>query len=202
MQSQSSSPTGVVLDDETDEPGSTPRMSFTASVAVVSIDDCRSGVCDPKWTSATRVVLSGADGRRWSLYAYFSGLPADFVDVGETLDLRVVFRELLTTLSGFAFWTTVLSRAGTAVVFDASDADDLTAYGITVTLSGEGCPSTCYTTYGANVTYGTETRSTGQGQPVMIGKLSFWGGFSVPVPNRTCGDNQLHTERMLGFTVR
>ena len=185
-----------------DEAGNQLRTSFMVAVTVVSSDDCASGLCDSNHTGARRIVLAEAGGRRWTLYAYFSGLPADIVDGGEGLDLKVAYREVQTGVGSASFSSTVLSRAGTAVIFDVSAAADLAPYGITVVASSAAglCMSNGgYTSAGANVTYGTETRSVAPEQTVSIGKLSFvHRGFNTQVQ----GDWVPYTESMAGFTAR
>jgi len=180
--------------------GNMPRESSTSSVNVVSVDDCTTGVCAPTATSGMRVVVSDAAGKRWTLYVYFLGLPVDFVSVGEALDLRLVFRDLPTPFYDYHFFTTILSRAGTAVVFDASAASDLTDYGITVTSNSNlRCGDSFYITDGATVTYAGETREVPPMQTVRIGKLSFvLRGFSTAIG----GDGPSHTESMAGFIDR
>jgi hypothetical protein len=185
-----------------DEAGNQTRTSFMVAVTVVSSDDCASGTCDSNYTGARRIVLAEAGGRRWTLYAYFSGLPADIVAVGDALDLGAAYREVQTGVGSAFFSSTVLSRAGTAVIFDVSAAADLAPYGITVTSSAVGLCMTdvCYTSAGADVTYGAETRSASPGQTVNIGKLSFsHGGFNTRVG--PC-DWVEHVESMAGFTAR
>ena len=150
---------------------------------------------------AIRIVLSEAGGTRWTAYAVFPGLPTDIVTVGEALDLRVELRQVSTPQQTFEYWTTVLARGGTAVIFDVSAASDLTPYGIAVTRStGARCQSGCYTVYGADVSYGTESRNVAPDQTVQVGKLSFsLRGFS----ELTGGcDTPTYTESMSGFTAR
>lgn len=144
--------------------------------------------------------MSDGAGKRWTLYVYFLGLPVDFVSVGEALDFRVVFRDVPTPFYDYTYLTTILSRAGTAVVFDASAASDLTDDGVTVTSNSNlRCQDPSYNVDGANVTYAGETREVPPTQTVRIGKLSFvLRGFSTA----TNGDGPSHTESMAGFIDR
>jgi len=173
-------------------------------VTVVSSDDCASGVCGANYTGARRIVLAEAGGKRWTMYAYYSGLPADIVDVGEALDLQQVFRSVGTGVGYFDTRSLVLARGSTAVIFAVAAASDLAPYGITVVPSATGlCKrDNCYASSGADVTYGTETRSVATGQTVNIGKLSFvHGGFDSAV-GPFCGDSISYKQSMTGFTAR
>jgi hypothetical protein len=128
-------------------------------------------------------------------------MPADIVTVGEVLDLRVELHQVVYPQQTFNYWTTVLARGGTAVIFDVSAAADLTPYGIAVTRSTSApCQGECYTEYGADVSYGTESRNVAPNQTVQVGKLSFsMRGFGEVT--RGC-DTPTYTESMSGFTVR
>lgn len=182
-----------------DEAGSPPQMSFTVPVTVVSVTDCATGACGVAITD-TRIVLSEAGGRRWTLSARFPGLPADLVEVGDALDLRVAYREDTPTPY---YVSTILSRAGTAVIFDVRFAGILSDYEIFVAaspLAGPCYQDACFETWGARLTYAGETRDVAPGQTVMIGKLSFSHGQFTERP----GDcpRPVPPEQMAGFTAR
>jgi hypothetical protein len=181
--------------------GRKPLMSFNLPVAVVSVDDCTTGACAPTTSSGARVVLSDVTGRRWTVFAYFLGLPASFVSVGETLELGVVYRNTPTPFYRYDYFTTVLSRAGAPVVFDAAAATDLAPYGIKATsLNGIYCFDGCFTDYGASVTYGSDTRNVAPMETAQIGKLSFTHrGFRIATNG--CGDSPTQDESMAGFVA-
>jgi hypothetical protein len=182
-----------------DDGGRKPQMSLTVPVTVDSVTECQPGIC-----TGTDIAVSEAGGKRWWLSANFSGLPANIVSVGEALELRFAYRPIASpfgTGGMFEYWTTVLSRGSTAVLFDASAASDLTAFGITVVSSaGARCEDLC-TRYGANVTYGTETRGVAPNQTVSIGKLSFTHRYFTDA--EICfGDVPMPVGSMAGFTAR
>ena len=178
-----------------EEAGSRPQGMFLVPVSVVSVADCATGACGVTSTY-TRIVLSEAGGRRWTLGANYPGLPADIVDVGEALDL------FFTDHDGVSA-TTILSRAGTAIIFDVTWAGDLASYGIDVhesSAAGRCARNPCFDAVGATVTYGGETASVAPGQTVVIGKLSFSHGRFNEKPG-DCTE-PYPPESMAGFTVR
>jgi hypothetical protein len=194
---QNPTPTAMVYSDDSTH----PRLPVSAPVTVVSVDDCATAGCGSMSSLATRIVLSETSGRRWTAYAVFPGMPADIVTVGEALDLRVELHQVPYPQQTFDYWTTVLARGGTAVIFDVSAASDLTPYGIAVARSTSArCQSGCYTVYAADVSYGTESRNVAPDQTVQVGKLSFsLRGFA----ELTGGcDTPTYTESMSGFTAR
>lgn len=89
-------------------------------------------------------------------------------------------------------------------MFDVAAASDLAPYGITVVSSDTGLcmRGSCYASSGADVTYGTETRSVAPGQTVNIGKLSFVHRGFDRWATRLCGDSIMSKQSMTGFTAR
>jgi len=171
-------------------------MSVTTPVTVVSVDACAPQVC-----SGIQIVVSEAGGRQWTLAAYFPGMSADIVTVGEALDLWIDYRPFPWPMGTVFYWTIVLSRGGTAVMFDASRASDLVAYGIAISSSASGrCFDGCFTNFGANVTYGTETRDVGPYQTVSRGKLAYSHRY-FRAATGGC-DPPPHEESMAGVTAR
>jgi hypothetical protein len=192
----SSTNPGLLARDDADR---RPQMSLAVPVTVVSVTECPPGIC-----SGTDIAVSEAGGRRWWLSADFPGLPADIVSVGEVLELRFEYRPIASPFGVggmFEYWTTVLSRNGTPVLFDACAASDLAPYGITA-VSGAGgrCQSLCVLN-GANVTYGTETRNVAPNQTASIGKLTFTHRHFVDT--EICfGDVPMPLGSMAGFVTR
>jgi len=183
-------------------PVSISVIPVTAPVTVVSVDDCATGSCASSATSGIRIIVSESTGRRWTLDAYFPGLPVDIVSVGEALDLRMGYTPFPWVFGTIYYWTAVLARGGTAVVFDDSQGSVLETYGITVARSdGAGCfTGSCFSVYGADVTYGTETRSVAPSQTVSLGKLTFTHRY-FREPTGGC-DPPPYEWSMAGFTVR
>jgi hypothetical protein len=191
--------------------------AVTEAVTVTAIDSCGSVTCDcagtncnSKWpvtAQETRVVLSGAgDSQSWSFFFAVPSLPADQIQVGDTLDLSVQASQ--DSFSGLS-QQVVLARAGKLVIFSSNLSDImffplplLTGYGIAITDTGAICggSGTCpVSTHAVQATVGGTSKLVIPGQTVTVGNLTL--SVQTLAGSSTSCDRAAYTS-MSGFTTQ
>ena len=197
--------------------------AVTAPVTVTAVAACSAATCPSSihaaqrslgslTTMVTRIVLTAADARTWTLYLRDTAMPDDLIKVNDSFDLKVQ-AGIDPTLYSTVDQTVVLAHGSDLVVFASSTnhfgqapLPNLDVFGVQVTDDGAICErapqiGTCFVRpHAARVTIGTDSASVGSGGTTRIGWLSFTSAEDSEVRDGGGCDSKAHS-LMAGFRV-
>jgi hypothetical protein len=164
--------------------GAPLKMSVSASVTVVSVDDVPGGNCQRvDYTSSgdttRRLGLQAtAGGQRWTVYMRIPNLPAGIITATDALDLVVTASTGGFLSPGEAQQTIALVRAGQLLAFGVADGSalpQLGSFGIQVSDGGEACvvERCANVPRRTQVTVGNTAATLDQGETRQVGDVSF-----------------------------
>ncbi len=194
------------------EDGAPLKMSVSASVTVVSVDDVAGGNCRrvdyaTSGGSTRHLVLQAATGgQRWTVYMRVPNLPASIISANDALDLVVTASTGGFLSPGEAQQTIALVRSGQLLAFGVADGSalpQLGSFGIQVSDGGEVCKvERCANVpRRTQVTVGNMAATLDQGETRQVGDVSFTvEEHSRWFSNGGCdGNNRI---QMGGYVVR
>ena len=174
--------------------GSAVLGTVTAAVTVTSVDSCAAVTCPTSISAAgsfpsavvspmaTRIVLTAADARRWTLYLRYTAMPTDLIKAGDALDMTASGGNVVAIFQVLS-QTIVLAHGSDLVVFASSgnavtspSRPDLAPFGISVgddgacgAASSGSCPTF---QHAVHVVVGAESVRVASGT-TRIGWLTF-----------------------------
>jgi hypothetical protein len=166
------------------ENGTPLKMSVSASVTVVSVDDVPGGNCqrvDYATTGGTTrklVLQATTGGQPWTVYMRVPNLPAGIISANDAVDLVVTASTGGFLSPGEAQQTIALARAGQLIAFGVADGSalpQLGSFGIQVSDGGEACKvERCANVpRRTQVTVGNMAATLDQGETQQVGDVSF-----------------------------
>jgi hypothetical protein len=166
------------------EDGAPLKMSVSASVTVVSVDDVPGGNCRRVDYASTgdptrRLVLQATTGgQRWTVYMRVPNLPPGIVSANDAVDLVVTASTGGFLSPGEAQQTIALVRSGQLIAFGVADGSTLPAldsFGIQVSDAGEVCKveRCARIPRRTRVTVAGVAAAVDQGQTQQVGDVSF-----------------------------